>query len=655
MYRIIIFAGTTEGRNIAEFLGESRINTLVSVATGYGRSMIEEDEYISVTTGRLEESEIEELLRKETPELVIDATHPYAAEVTANIKAAAEASGTEYVRVLRQGIADEGESVVHVGSAAEAAEYLDEREGRVLLTTGSKEISEFAGIRNGSDRLVVRVLPSEESIKRCISAGIEARNIICMNGPFIRETNEAILKQYGCSYLVTKLTGNAGGYFEKIDAARNCGATSVVIGAPPQEEGISYYRCISLLCSRFEIKTDQYVALVGIGMGTEETMTAEAYQAIREAELVVGAPRMLASVNLSGKAQLNEYNSDKICDYITSHPEYRKVAVLLSGDVGFYSGARSLAPKLAGAGCKVFRIAGISSVAYFMSRIQMNWEDAVIVSNHGRQTSLVPLVRDNEKVFSLLGGKDDVSELAGKLKNYGLGHVKMFVGERLSYPDWSIMSGRAEEFLLDETDALAVVCIVNKKYRETRINTASIRSDEEFIRGDVPMTKEAIRTISISKLGINDDSVCYDIGAGTGSVSVEMALRARHGKVYAIEKKEEAVSLIRENRRKFKTDNVEIIKGEAPEAMSDLPAPTHVFIGGTSGRMEEVIEAALEKNPDARVVINCIALESASKALSYAKDRGIEADVLQVQVSKGQKLAGLTMMKGENPITIIAF
>lgn len=143
------------------------------------------------------------------------------------------------------------------------------------------------------------------------------------------------------------------------------------------------------------------------------------------------------------------------------------------------------------------------------------------------------------------------------------------MGENLSYENEKIFGKKAEELTRYQGDALSVVCIYNENACPY-LTTHGI-CDEEFIRGKAPMTKEEVRCVSLSKLRLTQDSVCYDVGAGTGSVSVEMALRADQGQVFAIEKKEEAAALLVENKIKFAADNLEIIKGEAPEAMRPLP------------------------------------------------------------------------------------
>lgn len=179
--------------------------------------------------------------------------------------------------------------------------------------------------------------------------------------------------------------------------------------------------------------------------------------------------------------------------------------------------------------------------------------------------------------------------------------------------------------------------------------------DEVFIRGAVPMTKSEVRAVSLSKLELRQDSILYDVGAGTGSVSIEAAFALSKGRVYAIEKKPEAIELIQVNKEKFSAENVTVIEGIAPHVLSDLEAPTHVFIGGTSGVMGEVLDTVLKKNPKARIVINVLALESIAEVLAWLKAHCVEAEMVQVQVSKGKTAGSYHMMMGQNPVYVISF
>lgn len=649
MYKAIVFAGTTEGYALCEFLAENRVSVYACAATEYGGSLLQENEFLHVSAGRLKTEDMEELFRKENPEIVLDATHPYAAEVTKNIRTACESAGVLYQRILRP----EGEKnseAIYVESTEEAAAFLSGTEGNIFLTTGSKELAKFTGIPDYKERLFARVLSIPSVIRSCAELGIEGKHLIGMQGPFSAEINEAMLRQFQCSYLVTKDTGLAGGFPEKIEACQRCGVTPVIIGRPLKEEGLSLQDARVFLSKMFGFTLSQKISLVGIGMGAEKTLTLEGKKALNEAELLIGAKRMTEAVQKPGQMVLHEYRSEKIVEYIREHPKYRTVAIALSGDVGFYSGAKKLIDQLDG---NVEVICGISSVVYFMSKIGLSWDDAKIVSAHGRNCNLISLIRHNPKVFSILGTEDGVAVLASRLVYYGMGDVTLYVGENLSYENEKIFHDKAANLTEYRGDALSVVTACNEK--ATPLSAVHGISDGEFLRGKAPMTKEEVRTVSLSKLRLSEDSVCYDVGAGTGSVSVEMALRAWMGQVYAIEKKEDALALLKENKKKFAVDNLVIIPGVAPEAMTELPAPTHAFIGGSSGNMQDIINLLLEKNPKVRIVINCITLETVTEAMNAIRDFGLEdVDIVQLAAARSKSIGRYHMMMGENPIYIIS-
>ena len=649
MYKAIVFAGTTEGYALCEFLAENRVSVYACAATEYGGSLLQENEFLHVSAGRLKTEDMEELFRKENPEIVLDATHPYAAEVTKNIRTACESAGVLYQRILRP----EGEKnseAIYVESTEEAAAFLSGTEGNIFLTTGSKELAKFTGIPDYKERLFARVLSIPSVIRSCAELGIEGKHLIGMQGPFSAEINEAMLRQFQCSYLVTKDTGLAGGFPEKMEACQRCGVTPVIIGRPLKEEGLSLQDARVFLSKMFGFTLSQKISLVGIGMGAEKTLTLEGKKALNEAELLIGAKRMTEAVQKPGQMVLHEYRSEKIVEYIREHPKYRTVAIALSGDVGFYSGAKKLINQLDG---NVEVICGISSVVYFMSKIGLSWDDAKIVSAHGRNCNLISLIRHNPQVFSSLGTEDGVAVLASRLVYYGMGDVTLYVGENLSYENEKIFHDKAANLTEYRGDALSVVTACNEK--ATPLSAVHGISDGEFLRGKAPMTKEEVRTVSLSKLRLSEDSVCYDVGAGTGSVSVEMALRAWMGQVYAIEKKEDALALLKENKKKFAVDNLVIIPGVAPEAMTELPAPTHAFIGGSSGNMQDIINLLLEKNPKVRIVINCITLETVTEAMNAIRDFGLEdVDIVQLAAARSKSIGRYHMMMGENPIYIIS-
>ena len=240
---ILIFAGTTEGRTLAEYASAHSIRCFVSVATDYGKSLIEHLEDITILTGRMDEEEMERFIEENDIRLVIDATHPFAREVTENIRSACEKvrtrSEVRYVRCIRPfENRSSDEQIIYTESVQEAVEYLKKTTGNILIATGSKELHLYTGIENYRERCFARVLSTEPAVRESVRLGFEGRHLFAMQGPFAPDLNLALLRQTKASYFVTKETGKAGGFEEKAEAAEMTGAVLVVIGRP-EENGES--------------------------------------------------------------------------------------------------------------------------------------------------------------------------------------------------------------------------------------------------------------------------------------------------------------------------------------------------------------------------------------------------------------------------------
>lgn len=653
MYEVILFAGTTEGYELCRFLDRHQVSVLACVATEYGKHALEESKYLRITAGRLSEDEMTALFEREQPCMVLDVTHPYAVEVTKNIRRAAESCGLPCHRVLRAGQTRREETdstAVYVRDTREAVAYLQETEGGIFLTVGSKELEKYTAIKDYQRRLYARVLSSASVIGECTALGLEGSHLMGMQGPFSRELNVAMLRQTGCRYLVTKDSGAAGGLEEKLEAAAECKVTAVVIGRPVQETGISVREARKLLIDSFQLKIRPGITVLGIGMGSFKTLTVEGQKAVKEAELLIGAKRCVEAVREKHHKVFYAYRPEEIRACVDAHPEYERILIALSGDVGFFSGARKLLPWLKDLPVQV--LCGVSSVSYFMAKLKMSWEDAKFASLHGRADNLVTLISRNRKVFAILGSPGAVSDLARKLTYYGMGNVLLYVGENLSYESEQISCRRAKEWIGYEGTALSVVCAVHEDL--PGIFTTHGLPDAGFQRGKVPMTKAEVRAVSLSKLCLKADAVCYDIGAGTGSVAVEMARCVPEGKVFAIERTPEGCALIRENQRIYAADHLEVICGTAPEALEDLIPATHAFIGGSSGRLQKIVELLLRKNPDVRIVINCITLETLTKTLEILKSYSFSfSEIVQVSAARTRTAGDYHMLMGENPVFIV--
>lgn len=391
------------------------------------------------------------------------------------------------------------------------------------------------------------------------------------------------------------------------------------------------------------------VVIVGIGPGNPEIFTGQACSAIKDADVVLSSLK-----RVDGIRELND--NVKILgvmdtvDYINNNKDRdMTVAVAASGDTGFYSIASTI-KRRADEGIEISFIPGISSMLYFHAKITESYGDTVLVSLHGNDKSIIPYVCYNQKVFALSGGTVKAHNIVRELVDAGLGDCcQVYIGENLSFDNERIVKGTPEELKDLEFEDLAVVFIRNNNY----VNKYKTLKDDDFVRGDSPMTKEAVRNLSLSALEIEPGDKVYDIGAGTGSVTCAMAYKACESFVYAIEKNESAVELVRKNMEETGARNIKVVCGKAPSGMEDFPAPDKVFIGGSTGEMGNIVDLCLEKNPDAVFVANAITLETIAQTIQVFKDRNMDTEVSCVNVSVAHKLGRYNLMKAENPIYII--
>ncbi len=652
MNKFCVFAGTTEGRKIVEFLCERSACVTACVATEYGQMMLTPARDLTIVEKRLDEAAMEEFFKKEAFDLVLDATHPYASLVTENIKTACKAADIEYLRLCRAD-SDNASAAVYVPDIATAANYLDKTQGNILLTTGSKELKSLMSIRDFAGRAYARVLPMRDSIRLCEEAGLKTSHIIAMQGPFSEEMNIALIRSVRAKYLLTKESGTAGGFAEKISAAEKTGISAVVIGRPEKESGLSFCEVLKVLEERYGYVRTPEVTVVGIGPGSQRSMTDEVREAIRRADCLIGAGRMLEAVRETGQECISLIDPVKIAEYIREHREFTSFAVVMSGDSGFFSGTKKLLPLLDF--CKVKVLAGLSSLSVMAAALGRSYEDVRTVSVHGRDLDVIPEVRANRDVFILTGGDPDIRRICRDLTDASPGEVRMHIGERLSYPEQKITSGSPEEILKGEYEKLSVIWIENpdagERFAFGLPESAFIRGEGR--RGPIPMTKPEVRAVILSKLRLSRDSISWDIGAGTGSVSVEMALFSSAGRVFAVDHDPDAIGVLKKNIEHFHLKNVVTIEGRAPEACIGLPAPDRVFIGGSSGSVSEIIRIAREKNPKVLIAAASVTLESAAQLTGALKEfEWQECDITSVSISSARTAGSYHLMTAQNPITI---
>lgn len=396
------------------------------------------------------------------------------------------------------------------------------------------------------------------------------------------------------------------------------------------------------------------IVLLGAGMGTARTLTLEGREALAEAEAVIGAQRLIAGLPDDIAAEkIPLALPEKIAGAIEEHPRWKNVCVVLSGDVGFYSGAKRLLELLRRHTLKL--IPGIATPQYFAARLQRPWQDFRLVSAHGVYCDVLAETLNHPAVLFLTGGATTPDILIGELCGAGLRRAKVTVGENLSSPDERITAAAAGELEgRRDFSPLSVVLVENDKRFAREARSPGI-ADGEFIRGKTPMTKREVRVLALSLLALRQDDIVYDIGSGTGSVAVEAALLARRGRVYAVENDRDAFTLLNANREKFGVWTVRPIFGSAPEALEDLPPPQAVFIGGSKGAMRDILEAVLQKNPHARLVASAIALETISSVMTAMRELEVRnVDVVQLAANRVVVRGGYHMLEARNPVFLIS-
>lgn len=404
------------------------------------------------------------------------------------------------------------------------------------------------------------------------------------------------------------------------------------------------------------------VTIIGAGPGNPDLLSRAALDAIDIADVVIGAHRALVGIDVPPDVVRCELvKTADIVAALTDAASWQRAVVVMTGDVGLFSGARRLVEALSGdAQVDVRVIPGISSASYLAARLARPWQDWRFASAHGVACDIVAEAERAGELFLATSGGEDPSRLSGELVQAGFGDARVTVAERLSYPDERITCATASEIAGQTFDDLNVMLIelaggAGSPASSRWPYASSGIPDELFIRGDVPMTKQEVRAVALAKLRLTATDTVWDVGAGTGSVSIEAALVARAGSVWSVERNAAGVRLIRENADAFGCGNVHAVPGVAPEALAKLPVPDAVFVGGSAGELPSIVEAALEKNSQVRLCVPCVTVETLTEAcalLSGSRFKGFEA--CQVSAARAEAVGSHHLMKAQNPVFLVS-
>ena len=400
------------------------------------------------------------------------------------------------------------------------------------------------------------------------------------------------------------------------------------------------------------------LTIIGIGPGSAEYFMPAARNRMRGAHTVIAARRILPMLReVCGAVETEFLPMGKIKDTLEMIDgllrEEKEVALIVSGDPLMYSLYKTILNQEISADWEMEVIPGIGSMQMLGAAFGETMEDARLVSVHGRSRtpgSVALCVTENPKVFFLCSKEQGPAWLSQIMLDYHLDDVEVFAGANLSYEDQILESGSPAEMAKKEFPSLCVAMIKNTHPRP--VTRPCFLSDEDFERGRTPMTKEEIRVLILHKMKIHPDDVIWDIGAGTGSVSVECARQAPFGQVHSVERDEAAVHLIEKNRDKFELDNLFIYQGDAAERTADLPVPDKVFIGGSGGKLGEIMKNIAAFDREIRVTVSAVTLETIAEAGEILGNYDADYDVIQATVGRGRKIGSYHIMDTNNPVMI---
>lgn len=402
----------------------------------------------------------------------------------------------------------------------------------------------------------------------------------------------------------------------------------------------------------------KHIRIIGGGPGDEAYILPMARQAVAESSLIIGDKRLLQAFGLEAD-ETHIFEMGRMMErleWLKNQPDSLSAGILVSGDPLMYSLFRLVRRTFPDVQVEI--IPGIGSIQAFAARLGESMEDAKIISAHGRNmpgNMLVKEVFRSPKLFILCDNERTPDWIAGQLIKAGLTSVDMSAGSRISYPDEVIVSGGPAAVFREKYPALSLVMIKNSEAADPSETSSFLLRDSAFLRNRTPMTREEVRWIALGKMGLLADSVVWDVGAGTGSVSLECARQCPAGKVIAIEKNPEALKILYQNREHLRAANMEIIEGTAPEALEGLQRPTHVFVGGAGRALSGILEKICSYGAGIRILIACVTLETMTEAYSLLdsmKDLR-RREIVTIRIETDRPVGSYHLMEGGHPVTLV--
>ncbi len=418
------------------------------------------------------------------------------------------------------------------------------------------------------------------------------------------------------------------------------------------------------------------IHIIGIGVEGRESLSNKALNLVESSSLLIGGERHLDEFpEFKGERFVLRSNLKEMLEVIEcfnssliTHPS-SLVVVLASGDPGLFGIADYLIRNLGQDAVEI--TPNVSAMQWAFAKAKVSWNDARMVSSHGRgMDKILEAAKEAEKIGIFTSNGDEPSEIAKLLIDNGLNSFTAYICEDLGMETEKISEIPVSEVVGKRFAALNVMVLVRQgsgvrgqgsvkdaeklKTQNSKLKTLFGLPDSSFAHSKGLITKEEVRAVTLAKLRLRDDSVVWDIGAGSGSVGIEAARLCKNEKVFAIEKEPERVVHIYENIKKFGIENMIVLEGKAPEGLDGFSDPDAVFIGGSGGNLSDILDVVKARlRPSCRIVINAITLETLHEATTGLKDRGFDVEVVSLNIARSKDLIGMKMFEAENPVFVI--
>lgn len=413
------------------------------------------------------------------------------------------------------------------------------------------------------------------------------------------------------------------------------------------------------MSSTLSLQRQRAVTVLGIGDDGCSSLTSRALQAVASSQWLIGGERQLAFFpQFHGEKLLVNESLSALMNRIADLAAENNICILASGDPLFFGIGSMVLKKLGTEYVTV--IPHPSSVQWAFSRIGIKWDDAAVISLHGRsRNGFLTQLKRHFKIAILTDTENSPARLAEWMLAHSETAWDAWVCENLCGLEERVRRFTIQELQgCDDIGALNVLILLRKDTAWRQPPVIPFLHEDLFAKRTPKkglITKREVRLLSLAAMSLRLDSIVWDIGAGSGSVGIEAALLAPYGHVYSIEVDPEGVEICRDNVTLHGVDNITIHEGRAPEALADLEDPDAVFVGGSKGSMQEIIDVAFERlKPGGRLVVNAITLENAAEAYQAFRTRGLSPDVTLLQVSRAEPLARYMRYEAMNPIQIFA-